>query len=69
MDENIDLGRFIALLLPLILVELGLLVSALHDLVRRRRVKGGNKWLWGAIILFVSLVGPILYLVLGREED
>jgi len=69
MNENIDLGRFIALLVPLILVELGLLAFALHDLVRRERVKGGNKWLWGVLIVFFSLIGPILYLVLGREED
>ena len=69
MNENIDLGRFIALLVPLILVELGLLAFALYDLARRRRVKGGNKWLWGVLIVFFSLIGPILYLVLGREED
>ena len=69
MNASIDLGRFIALLVPLILVELGLLAFALYDLVRRERVKGGNKWLWGVLIVFFSLIGPILYLVLGREED
>lgn len=69
MDQGIDLGQFIALLVPLIVVELALLAFALYDLVRRQRVKGGSKWLWGALILFVSLIGPILYLVLGREED
>ena len=69
MNENIDLGRFIALLVPLILVELGLLAFALNDLIRRERVKGGNKWLWAVLIIFFSLIGPILYLLLGREED
>lgn len=69
MNASIDLGRFIALLVPLILVELGLIAFALYDLVRRERVKGGNKWLWGVLIVFFSLIGPILYLVLGREED
>jgi len=69
MNASIDLGRFIALLVPLILVELGLIAFALYDLVRRERVKGGNKWLWGVLIVFFSLIGPIIYLVLGREED
>jgi hypothetical protein len=31
-------------------------------------VRGGSKLMWGVIILFFSLFGPILYLVVGREE-
>ena len=69
MNDSLNLGQFIALLIPLILVQIGLWVFALRDLVKRKRVKGGNKWLWGAIILLVNFVGPILYFVLGREED
>lgn len=57
------------LTIPLILIELGLMVFALYDLVRRKKVKGGNKWLWGILIVLVNLIGPILYLVLGREEE
>jgi len=57
------------LIMPLILIEVGLMVFALYDLVRRKRVKGGNKWLWGILIVLVNLIGPILYLVLGREEE
>ncbi|MCR4393546.1 MAG: PLD nuclease N-terminal domain-containing protein [Dehalococcoidales bacterium] len=57
------------LTIPLILIELGLMVFALYDLVRRKKVKGGNKLLWGILIVLVNLIGPILYLVLGREEE
>jgi len=56
-------------LIPLILLQLGLIGVALYDLVNRRRVKGGNKLLWGAVIVLFEFVGPIVYLVLGREED
>jgi hypothetical protein len=52
-----------------VLVELGLLGFALFDLVKRKRVRGGNKWLWGIIIVVVEIFGPILYFVLGREEE
>jgi hypothetical protein len=27
----------------------------------------GNKWVWAAIIVLVNLVGPILYLAVGRK--
>ena len=69
MNDSLNLGQFIALLIPLILVQIGLWVFALRDLVKRKRVKWDNKWLWGAIILLVNYVGPILYFILGREED
>jgi hypothetical protein len=69
MNNNLNLGQLIALLIPLVLVELGLLGFALYDLVKRKRVRGGNKWVWGIIIVVVEFFGPILYFVLGREEE
>jgi len=69
MNDNLNLGQLIALLIPLVLVELGLLAFALFDLVKRKRVRGGNKWVWGIIIVVVEFFGPILYFVLGREEE
>jgi hypothetical protein len=69
MNNDLNMGQLIALLVPLVLVELGLLGFALYDLVKRKRVRGGNKWLWGIIIVVVEIFGPILYFVLGREEE
>jgi 4-amino-4-deoxy-L-arabinose transferase-like glycosyltransferase len=69
MNNNLNLGQLIALLIPLVLVELGLLAFALYDLVKRKRVRGGNKWVWGIIIVVVEIFGPIIYFVLGREEE
>jgi Phospholipase_D-nuclease N-terminal len=43
-------------------------VIALLDLLRRQKTRG-PKWAWGLAILFVQMIGPILYLVLGREEE
>jgi len=56
---------------PIILIELGLGVAAMVDLIRRDKaaVAGGNKLLWGAIILFVGFVGPIVYFIVGRKES
>lgn len=59
----------IALIVPLVLIELGLMAFALYDLVKRDKVRGGNKILWGLVIVLVGIVGPIVYLVFGRGED
>jgi flagellar biosynthesis component FlhA len=34
-----------------------------------RRVRGDSKLMWGIIIVVVNIIGPILYLAIGREEE
>ena len=59
--------EFLPYLIPILLLQLVLIVVALIDLARRERTRG-PKWLWVLIILFVNLIGPIIYFVVGREE-
>ena len=62
--------QIILLLAPVVLIQLGLMVAALIDLERgERRVRGGNKLVWVLVIVFVNIIGPILYFVAGREEE
>jgi ABC-2 type transport system ATP-binding protein len=61
--------EMVLLLVPLIVLELGLMVLAIVDLLRDdRRVRGGSKGVWAVVIVFVSMFGPILYFLVGREE-
>jgi hypothetical protein len=69
MNDGLNVGQLIALLVPLVLVELGLLGFALYDLAKRKHVRGGSKLLWVIIIVLFEFFGPILYFVLGREEE
>ena len=54
-------------LIPIIILQLGLIIFALVDLVRREKTRG-PKWMWALIIVFVNLIGPIVYFIFGREE-
>ncbi len=67
--DNVDLGQLLPLLIPIVLLELGLLVWALLDIIRRERVKGGNKVIWILVIVLINIIGPIVYFIFGREED
>jgi len=59
----------ILLILPILAIELALILLAIRDLLRPdRRVRGGNKAVWALVILLISLLGPILYFVIGRED-
>lgn len=62
-----EIREIIPFLIPILILQVGLLVAALVDLVRRERTRG-PKWLWALIILFVSFIGPIAYFMLGRDE-
>jgi len=70
---NVNLASFdptiLLLVVPLIVLQLGLLVAAVVDLLRdERMVRGGSKGMWAVIIVFVNLFGPILYFLVGRVD-
>jgi hypothetical protein len=58
------------ILLPLVVIELGLVVFSLVDLFKpERRVIGDNKLVWALVIVVVATIGPIVYLLAGRKEN
>lgn len=62
-------GTLIFLLSPIILIELGLMIFSLYDLSRpERKVRGGSKLVWVLVVVLLNLVGPLLYLFIGRED-
>jgi Phospholipase_D-nuclease N-terminal len=59
--------KYLPLLIPLLLIELGLMIYCLVDIARREKTKG-PKWMWILIVVLVNLLGSIAYLIIGREE-
>lgn len=68
MFDGLSNLQIIKMLLPLIIVNYGLIIFCLYRLVKDR-VKFLPKWAWALIIIFVNLFGPVLYLLIGRERD
>lgn len=65
---NID-STLLLVLVPLVLIQVGLVIWGLFDLTRpERRVKGGSKVLWAVVIILLNIVGPLVYFLFGREE-
>jgi hypothetical protein len=54
-------------LIPILLLQLALVVIALIDLVRREQTRG-PKWAWAIVIVVFNIVGPVAYLLFGRQE-
>lgn len=53
---------------PILVIQLILLTIALIDLSKINQTNG-PKWLWAIIVIFGSILGPILYFVIGRKQS
>jgi hypothetical protein len=64
------LEPLIPYLIPLLLLQYGLLIWALVALLRPKTPpRYLDKWVWLAIIVLLNMIGPILFLSLGRSQD
>ena len=68
MDGFETIKEMLPFLIPLIVIELGLMGFALVDLIKREEVKGGKKLPWAIVIVIFGIIGPIFYLLVGREQ-
>ncbi len=64
-----DFSQYVAFLIPLFLIQLALMVTALVHILRHDTYKVGSKAIWIVIVLFVNIIGPILYFTIGRSDD
>jgi hypothetical protein len=60
--------QYVPLLIPVILIQLALMITALVDLIRRAQTRG-PKWAWLLVIVLINFIGPIIYFVAGRKEE
>lgn len=65
---NFDAAVLIPIV-PVLVLAVLLIGWSLVDIARRRTVKYLPKWAWVLIVLLVTPLGPILYLVVGREKS
>jgi ABC-2 type transport system ATP-binding protein len=68
--SNIDPATIALVIMPLLIVQVGLMGYALYDLFQEdRRVRGDSKIMWAVIIAMVNLIGPLLYFFVGRDDS
>lgn len=68
MDMN-EIKEFLPFLIPLLILQFALFGYALYHILTHEHYKRGNRILWLIITaVFMNFVGPILYLLLGKED-
>jgi hypothetical protein len=63
-----QLSQYLPLIIPIFIVNIILWVITLRDLSQREKVRG-PKWMWVLIILLVQIFGPIIYLLVARQDE
>lgn len=67
MDKIKD---FLPIVIPLVIAEIILLVITLRHILTHDTYKRGNRALWLIVsIAGMEFIGPILYFLLGKDED
>ncbi len=64
---NADVTELLPFLIPLILLQAVLMITALVMIIRQQEFKYLNKPVWILLVIFLNLVGPVLYFVLERR--
>jgi len=63
-----QLREYIPFLIPIILIELVLAITALVHVLKHPNYRFGTKVFWILFVLFIQIIGPIIYFAFGREE-
>ena len=67
--EFSQISEFLPFLIPIIVLELGLLCYTLWHILTHNTYKRGNRALWLIVTLVgMNYIGPILYFILGKED-
>ncbi|MBR1392359.1 MAG: PLDc N-terminal domain-containing protein [Ruminococcus sp.] len=66
-----EIKEYLPFLIPVLIIEFALLGYSLYHIFTHEHYKRGSRALWVVVCLLLSssLIGPILYLVLGKEES
>ncbi|MDN6968341.1 PLDc_N domain-containing protein [Oenococcus sp. UCMA 17063] len=67
-DKQLFLNN-LPFLIPLAIVELVLLISALISILRHRHYRHGNRIIWIVLVLLIQPLGAIAYFLIGRENE
>lgn len=64
-----EIKDLLPMLLPIIIIQLTLALTALVHVLRHPKYRFGNRFIWILVVLFVQIIGPVIYFVFGRGEE
>lgn len=63
------LKEYLPFIIPLLIAELALGITALVHVLRHPHYRFGNKVMWAIVVMVFQIIGPVIYFVFGRGEE
>ena len=63
------LQQYLPFLIPLAVIQLGLLIASLIHIFTHKTYRVGNRVLWIVICACINTIGPVLYFAIGRGDE
>lgn len=64
-----DISQYLPFLIPVVLIELALMLTALFHVLKHPHYRFGNKPMWIVIVVLFQIIGPVVYFAFGRGEE
>ncbi|NLC67260.1 MAG: PLDc_N domain-containing protein [Clostridiaceae bacterium] len=61
--------EYLPFLIPLLVIQLALMVAAVVHILKNRKFRFGNTTAWILIVVFINIIGPILYFTVGKADE
>lgn len=68
MSDFVLTTDMLLMLLPLAAIQLGLAIYCIVKIFKEG-VQNLNRWGWVLICVFANLIGPIIFLIVGRKRE
>ena len=56
-------------IIPLVIIQFGLIIYCLLDWLKRKQFRWMNKWVWLVLFVCINYIGAIVYIVLIKNSD
>jgi len=66
--DLVMLKEYLPFLIPLVIVQLALGITAFVHVLRHPNYRFGNKVMWAIIVILVQIIGPVVYFAFVRDQ-
>jgi len=64
-----EIAKYLPFIIPLFIVEIGLLLAALIHILTHENYRTGNRVIWIIVSVCINIIGPVLYFCIGRSDE
>lgn len=63
------LKEYLPFIIPLLIIQIILIIVSLSHILKHKNYKCGTRLIWILVVIFINLIGPVLYFIIGRDDN